>query len=45
MRMINITVLLKGKENGKKNNNEGFDKLHLILLIHAYAFAQIRQVK
>ena len=28
-----------------KNNNEGFDKLHIILLIHVYALAQIGQVK
>ena len=36
--------VFKGKENGK-NINEGFDKLHMILLIRVYAFAQIRQVK
>ena len=30
---------------GKENNNEGFDKLHIILLIHVYALAEILQVK
>ena len=41
-----FTILIKGKENEKKpNNNEGFDKLHMILLIHVNASAQIRQVK
>ena len=28
-----------------KNNNESFNKLHMILLIHVYVFTQIRQVK
>ena len=35
---------LKSKENGK-NNNEGFDDLHIILLIYVYALGKIRQVK
>ena len=45
-----ITYDLKGKEN-KKNNNEGFNNLHIILLIHLYALihwyalAKICQVK
>ena len=34
---------IKGKEN-IKNNNEGFDN-YIILLIHVFAFAKIRQVK
>ena len=34
----------KGRENGK-NNNESFDNLHIKLLIHAYALAEISQVK
>ena len=29
----------------KKNDNECFDKLHIILLIHVYALSQILQVK
>ena len=37
-------VVLKAKKT-KKKNNESFDKLHMILLIHVYALAQIRQVK
>ena len=35
---------LKAKKT-EKNNNEGFDKFHMILLIHVYALAQILQVK
>ena len=34
---------LKAKK--MENNNEGFDKLHIILLIHLYALAQILQIK
>ena len=37
------TIHFKGKENGK-NYNEGFDNLHIILLIHVYALAKIRQL-
>ena len=33
---------LKAKKTEK--NNEGFDKLHMIPLIHVYALAQISQV-
>ena len=32
--------LFKGKEN-RKNNNEGLDNLHIILLIHMYALGKI----
>ena len=35
---LHASTHIKGKENGK-NNNEGFDKLHIILLIHVYALA------
>ena len=35
---------VKGKENGK-HNEKGFDNLHILLLIHVYALAKIRQVK
>ena len=33
------------RQRKRKNNNEGFDKLHIILLIHVYALAQILYVK
>ena len=33
-----LAVSLKAKK--RKNNNEGFDNLHIILLIHVYAFAK-----
>ena len=33
------------RQRKRKNNNEGFDQLHILLLIHVYALAQIRQVK
>ena len=32
--------MFKGKENGK--NNDGFDNLHTILLIHVYATKYVR---
>ena len=41
---IRCAWALKGKDNGK-NNDEGFDTLHMISLIHVYALAQIRQIK
>ena len=40
----NKQLTLKGNEN-EKNNNEGLDNLHLILLIHVYALAKILQGK
>ena len=32
-------------QRNRKNKNEGFDNLHIMLLIHVYASAKIRQVK
>ena len=34
---------LKAKK--RKNNNEGFNNMHIILLMHVYALAKIRPVK
>ena len=33
------------RQKNRKNNNEGFNKYHIILLIHVYELAQICQVK
>ena len=34
-----VSVLFYGKENGKKNN-ESFDNLHIVWLIHVYALSK-----
>ena len=33
------------RQGKRKNNNEAFDNLHIILLIHVCALAKIREVK
>ena len=39
------TVFFVWRLRKQKNNNEGFDYLHIMLLIHVYALAKIHQVK
>ena len=38
------SLYLNGKENGK-NNSEGFDKLHKIVLINVYELSQISPIQ
>ena len=44
LQLYTTPLSLKAKKT-EKNNNESFDKLHMILLIHVYALAQKGQVK
>ena len=35
----------KAKKTKKKNNNEGFHNVHIIILIHVYTLAKTRHFK